>query len=92
MDTLVRSYIAFGAHADISPLGCGSPFYSRHVFEQEIHNPIEIYAGLSPVTPFYMSSCNYIIMSFSCLIEPYAGFPDFDYQPYSLTLVSCLAK
>ena len=30
-----------------------------------------------------MSSCNCIIMSFTCLIEPYAGFPDFYYQPYS---------
>ena len=30
-----------------------------------------------------MSSHNCIIMSFSCLIEPYVGFPDFDYQPYS---------
>ena len=30
-----------------------------------------------------MSSCNCIIMSFSCLIEPYASFPDFDYQSYT---------
>ena len=28
MGTLVRSCFAFGVHADISPLGCGSPLYS----------------------------------------------------------------
>ena len=28
MGTLVRSCFAFGAHANISPLGCGSPLYS----------------------------------------------------------------
>ena len=28
MGTLVSSLIEFGAHADISPLGCGSPLYS----------------------------------------------------------------
>ena len=33
-----------------------------------------------------MSSCNCIIMSFACLIDPYADFLDFDYQPYSLSL------
>ena len=33
-----------------------------------------------------MSSCNCIIMSFACLIEPYAGFLDFEYQPYSPSL------
>ena len=33
-----------------------------------------------------MLSCNCIIMSFSCLIEPYAGFLDFDYQLYSPSL------
>ena len=33
-----------------------------------------------------MSSCNCIIMSFACLIEPYANFPDFDYQLYSPSL------
>ena len=27
MGTLVRSWFSFGAHADISPLGCGSPLY-----------------------------------------------------------------
>ena len=33
-----------------------------------------------------MSSCNCIIMSFSCLIETYASFSEFDYQPYSPSL------
>ena len=28
MGALVSSYFAFGAHADIFPLGCGSPLYS----------------------------------------------------------------
>ena len=33
-----------------------------------------------------MSSCNCIIMSFASLIEPYAGFPNCDYQLYSPSL------
>ena len=86
MGALVRSSFAFGAHVDISPLGCGSPFLSPHVFEQETHTPLELYAGHSDGIPLYMSSCNWIIMSFSYLIDPYVGFPDFDYQPYSLSL------
>ena len=45
-----------------------------HDFEQELHTPLEIYVGLSPGTPLYMSSCNFIIIIFSYLIEPYADF------------------
>ena len=33
-----------------------------------------------------MSSCNGIIMSFACLLEPYVRFLDFDYQLYSPSL------
>ena len=33
-----------------------------------------------------MSSCNCIIMSFSYLIEPYTGFLDIEFQPYSPSL------
>ena len=53
----------------------------RHDFAQEPHTPLDLFAGIFPQDSL-MSSCNYIIMSFSCLIEPYASFPDFDYQPY----------
>ena len=57
----------------------------RHDFLQEPHTPIDLFAGMFPQdSP--MSSCNCIIMSFACLIEPYAGFPDFKYQPCSPSL------
>ena len=67
------------------PLGCGSPLYSIHVFAQECHTPLDLFVGLFPQDSL-MSSCNCIIMSFSYLIDPYASFPDFDYQPYSPSL------
>ena len=35
-----------------------------------------------------MSSCNCIIMSFTYLIEPYASFLDFEYQPYSPSVIA----
>ena len=57
----------------------------RHVFAQEPHTPLDFFASLCPQDSL-MSSCNYIIMSFSSLIEPYVGFPEFDYQPYSPSL------
>ena len=69
-----------------SSLKFGSPFQSYHLLKQELHSPLKFYDGLSLRTPLYMSICNYIIMSFACLIEPYASFPNFDYQPYSLIL------
>ena len=57
----------------------------RHVFAEEPHTPLDHFTGLCPQESL-MSSCNCIIMSFSCLIEPYADFPDFDYQLYSPSL------
>ena len=65
-----------------SSLRFKSPFQSRHVISQEPHNPLDLVAGLFPQDSL-MSSCNCIIMIFSCLIEPYVGFPDFEFQPYS---------
>ena len=47
-------------------------------------------ASVSLRTPL-MSSCECIIMSFSCLIELYAGSFDISFEPYSPELVSCLA-
>ena len=87
MGTLVRSCFAFGAHVDISPLGCGIPLYSTAMtLSKSFILLLTFMLAFFPRTPLYMSSCNCIIMSFSCLIEPYANFPDFDYHPYSLSL------
>ena len=57
----------------------------RHDFAQEPHTHLHLFAGLLPQDSL-MSSCNCIIMSVACLIQPYVGFPDFDYQPYSSSL------
>ena len=54
-------------------------------FAQEPHTLLDIFAGMFPQDSL-MSSCNCIIMSFSCLIEPYVGFHDFEYQSYSPSL------
>ena len=51
---------AFGAHVDIAPLGLGSPLYSRHVLEQELHTPLELYVGILPEGIPCISSCNFI--------------------------------
>ena len=45
------------------------------------------FVGLCPQDSL-MSSCNCIFMSFSCLIEPYVGFLNFECQPYSPILSS----
>ena len=87
MGTLVRSCIAFGAHTDISPLGCGSHLYSIAMsLSKSLILILKFMLAFSLGTPLYMSSCNCIIMSFSCHIEPYVGFLDFYYQPYILSL------
>ena len=86
MGALVSSYFAFGAHADIFPLGCGSPLYSiAMTLSKTLILLLIVLLALVPQDS-HMSSCNYIIVSFACLIEPYAGFPHFDYHPYILIL------
>ena len=86
MGSLVRSYFAFGAHANIFPLGYGSPLYSITMTLRK--SLILLLIFLLAIFPqdSLMSSCNCIIMSFAFFIEPYVGFPDFDYQLYSLSL------
>ena len=86
MGGLVIPFVAFGAHADIFPFRVWESFVQyRHVFAQEPHTPLDLFVGRCSQDSL-MSSCNCIIMSFSCLIELYVGSPNFDYQPYSSSL------
>ena len=86
MSSLVHSFFAFGSHDDISSFKLWESFVKYlHVFAQEPHTPLDLFAGLCPQDSL-MSSCDCIIMSFACLIEPYASFPDFEYQTYSPSL------
>ena len=86
MGTLVSSLFAFGAHANnLSFRVWESIVQYRHGISQEPYIPLDLFAGLFPHDSL-MSSCNCIIMSFACLIEPYIGFPNFQYQAYSLSL------
>ena len=86
MGALVSSFFAFGAHAYIFPFRVWESFaYYSHVFTQEPHTPPDIFSSIRPQDTL-MSSYNCIIMSLSCLIKPYVGFPDFDYQLYSPSL------
>ena len=68
MGTLVRSYIAFGAHANISPLGCGSPFSPAMSLSKSSILLLKFMLPISLGTPLYISSCNCIFMSFACLL------------------------
>ena len=79
MGTLVSSYFVFGAHADIFPLGWGIPLYSiAMTLRKSLILLLIFLLALFPQDSL-MSVCNSIIMSFSFLIEPYVGFPYFDY-------------
>ena len=79
-------FFAFGAHVDIFSFRVWESFVQyHHDFVQEPHTPLDLFAGILPQDSL-MSSCNCIIVNFSCLINPYADFPDFDYQPYSPSL------
>ena len=86
MGTLVSALFAFGAHANILSLRVWkSIVYYCHDISQEPHTSLDILLAYFPQDSL-MSSCNCIIMSFAYLIEPYLGFPDFEYQPYSPSL------
>ena len=85
MGTLVSALFSFGAHAVI---------FSFRVWEsivQYYHDILQEPYTLDLLLAYFpqdslMSSCECIIMSFSCLIELYAGFPDIVFQPYSPSL------
>ena len=86
MGALLSSFFAFGTHANIFPFKVWESFVQyRHVFAQEPHTPLDIFASHCPQDSL-MSSCNCIIMSFAFLIEPYVSFLDIDFQPYSPSL------
>ena len=86
MGTLVSALFAFGSHADIWCLRVWESIvqYFDEISE-EPHTPLDLLLAYFPQESL-MSSCNCIIMSFVCLIELYAGFPDIEFQPYSLSL------
>ena len=85
MGTLVSALFAFGSHANIFPLWCGSPLY---IIAMTLHKSLILLLifllAFSPGLPYV--KFNFIIMSFSYLIDPYPSFPDFDYQPYRSSL------
>ena len=83
MGTLVSSLLAFGAHAySLSFRMWESVVQYRHDILQQPHTPLDLLLAYFPQDSL-MSSCNCIIMSFACLIEIYASFPDIEFQPYS---------
>ena len=83
MGTLVSTLFSFGAHDDILSLRVWESIVQYcHDISQEPHTPLDLLLAYFPQESL-MSSCNCIIMSFSCLIEPYVGFPDIEFQPYS---------
>ena len=86
MGTLVSNLFAFGAHADVFSFRVWeSIVWYRHDISQEPHTPLDLMLAYFPQDSL-MSSCECIIMSFSCLIELYAGSLDIVFQPYSLSL------
>ena len=86
MGTLVSTLFAFGAHADIFSFRVWESIVQYyHDISQEPHTTLDLLLAYFPQDS-RMSSCNCIFMSFYCLIEPYAGFPNFEYQPYSPSL------
>ena len=85
MGALVRSFVAFGAHAGIFPLGCGSPLYSITMTLRKSLILLLIFL-MAFSQDSLMSSCNYIIMRFAFLIELYVGFLDIALQPYGPSL------
>ena len=86
MGSLVSSLFSFGTHDDtLSFRVWESIVQYRHDISQEPHTPLDHLLDYFPQDSL-MSSCNFIFMSFAYLIEPYAGFPNFEYQPYSPSL------
>ena len=58
-----------------SSLRSGSPLYSTAMtFRKSFILLLNFMLAIFLRTPLYMSSCNCIIMSFACLIEPYVSF------------------
>ena len=86
MGTLVSALFSFGAHADIWSFRVWESIVQYcHDISQEPHTPLDLLLAYFPQDSL-MSSCECIIMSFSCLIELYAGSPDIAFQPYSPSL------
>ena len=86
MGTLVSAFFTFGAHADVSPFRVWESIVQYcHDIQQEPHTPLDLMLDYFPQESL-MSSCECIIMSFSCLIELYPSFPDIVFQPYSPSL------
>ena len=86
MGTLVNALFAFGAHADLFSFRVWESVVSyRHDISQEPHTPLDLMLAYFPQDSF-MSSFNCIIMRFACLIDPYTGFPNIEFQTYSTSL------
>ena len=78
MGTLVSPLFAFGAHADIFSFRVWESVVQYcHNISQEPHTPLDLMLAYFPQDSL-MSSCECIIMSFACLIELYAGFPEIE--------------
>ena len=86
MGALVRSYIAFGSHANISPLDYGSPFSPTMSLRKSFILLLNFMLAISLRNPLYISSCDCIFMSFGFLLEIYASSLTLIYLPYKLIL------
>ena len=79
MGTLVRSCFAFGAHAGISPLECGSFLYiTAMTLSKSFIFLMTFYVGHFPRNPLYMTSFNCISWVFLSLLS---------LMPASLTMI-----
>ena len=79
MGTLVSALFVFGAHVDCFSFRVWEfVVYYYHDISQEPHTPLDLMLPYLPQDSL-MSSCEFIIMSFAYLIEPYAGFPNIDF-------------
>ena len=69
MDSLARSHFAISYPCRDPSTRFGSPLYSFHVFEQEPHIALEIYASHLPHGLPFISSCNCISCIFLSLLK-----------------------
>ena len=86
MGTLISALFAFGAHADVFSFRVWESVVQYfHDILQVPHTPLDLMLAFFPQDSL-MSSCECIIMSFSCLIELYAGSLDIAFQLYTPSL------
>ena len=91
MGTLVSTLFAFGSHDEVFSFRVWQSIVQYfHDISQEPHMPLDLLLAYFPQDSL-MSSCECIIMSFSCFIELCSSSLDIAYSAIQLEIVSCLA-